>query len=1352
MLSGFLDKKVMYKEGQIGIGGETVYVDKALLDTGASSGSYVGQSLVDRIPNAVLEPCYHKVKLGDGTTEVIITQSVVLDVSLYEEDLSIGESFATEFFVLPTLGEEIIIGLPDILGNFYDYFTGVLERAREAMRNVRIKRLHQLYGLVRDQLCTPAPRRGLLKAYATEAKNIKSWYSKHKQRVICGVHREIIQSDTGGKSFAILHSDQHGTAFADSRIEHLAEIIQDLRDFPMDEILDAWSLSPELCPEEEETPDPLAMGSMLHYMEMTNEEARAEYLGLLDTQISPEMRAAIPRIMDIMTSPAALETFSPSAWNGLKVPPIDFETAPGMPASMRVRSRPIRQELYVHAKKEFDRLVQYFYDPKSSSAIASPLVIAPKATSPYIRFCGDYREINQYITIPKYPIPIVQHELTKASQYKVYVDLDMTNSFHQIPLSEKSSNLLSVQTPWGLVRPKFLPEGVGPASGILQSIVKEVFDFEDFPDWTIVIFDNFLILANDFEDAATKLERVIARCAQFGVVLKIKKSFIGYDKVTFFGYEVSEGQWKLSDSRKAAIEALPFPKSKKEMQSFLGAALFFHNHIPDYSEWSAKLYEMTHDGFSWDPKTWKFDYGSYFERFKQCIQKSATLYFPRYDLPWIIRCDASEHAVGAILFQVLTNPNGSIEHQPIALSSKRFSGPAQKWDAYKREAYAIYHSVHAFSWYLRGKEFLVETDHRNLQWIETSQSPIVCRWRALLQAFNFKIRHIPGRDNKVADWISRPALNVLHSCMVLCRECTPMEVQRLARVNQQHGRQSTGPAALPSAAKERSLESMLQEVHGGRSLHYGAAFTWMKAKSRFPTAKISIEAVRTFVRECPLCQKTRRTGILGLAPKTLSLKPDSYRRTVGIDHVAITPEDKYGNKCAILVVEHFSHYGVAYPAKDYTAESVAKALFKHYCSHGTYDQIASDPGSAFMSEVVQQLNSWLSMEHKVSLTGRHESNGCEGTIKQLLRHLRTLVLDERLYDKWSDDTVLPLINLHLVSYPTEETGKYTPLQLKFGTLDAKRFCLPEMLSLAPGAKAASVIKELDENLRHIRTVSRALQATLAEERAARDLTVSSYQPGDLVLFNPREQPTDHLPSKLSTDWLGPYRVVQQVKNDVSVKHIVLHTDGKFHVSRLKPFIGSEEQALEIALHDQHQFTIQSINFFTGNPFVRMSTAFNITFGDGTTSTLPYGGDFIHSQQFDQYVNSLPILFPLRFPAKIASSKVAELGKLAITTVQPGMEVFVDLRIYDGARSTWFDSLSLPDNTRPYVTRVILSKWYHQNHRMIVGTVPFFPPDHPKHTLWFSAYDIMAFVHMDWPYWTTVLLDESNRIKYPHVLQ
>ena len=1038
----------MYNDGQVLFGGKTVYVAKTLLDTGATD-SYIGQALVERFTGVPLEPCSHTVKLGDNKTHVHITQYVTLEVALYDDNLELCEPIFTDFYVMPTLGEELIIGLPEILGNYYEYFTGVLERARREASPQRVQHLHQIYNLCREELCKPCPNRRKLRSYASEASRIRSWYTKHKERNKNDKH-EVVTSSGDGNSYSMLHSKKFGSVFEDDRVEDLASIIQEFRDFPAGTTVDPWSFAPEICPEEEETPDPLSFNEdILRYMEMTNDEARAEYLDLLSKQISPEMRAAVPRVMDIMTSPAALETFSPSSWNGLKVPAINFDTAPGMPSSMRVKSRPIRQELYAHAKKEFDRLTQYFYESdreKCTSAIASPLVIAPKATEPFIRICGDYREVNEFITIPKHPIPIVQHELTKAAQFKVFVDLDMTNSFHQIPLSEATSNLLSVQTPWGLVRPKILPEGVGPASGILQSIVKDIFNFQDFPDWTIVIFDNFLVLADDYEDAANKLERVIARCSEFGVILKIKKSFIGHSKVTFFGYEVSEGQWKLSESRKESIEALPFPKSKKEMQSFLGAALFFHNHIPDYSQWSAKLYEMTHDGFSWDPGTWKFDYRGHFEKFKHCVKEACTLYFPRYDLPWVVRCDASEHAVGAILYQILTKPDGSVENQPIAFSSKRFSGPAKKWDAYKREAYAIYHSVHSFAWYLRGKEFLVETDHRNLQWIESSQSPIVCRWRALLQSFHFKIRHIPGRENKVADWISRPAINALHSCLYLCRECsvpglaanplpdrsspklsvlthTPGREPEDTQRNNNHNNQTLGPVrgANNTTSTERSVDSMLNEVHGGRCLHYGASRTWARVKQRFPNAKISIEDVRTYVRECPLCQKMRNTGIGGLPAQTLSLKPDAYRRTVGIDHVTITPADKHGNCCAILIVEHFSHFPYVYPAKDYTAETVAKVLFKHYTTAGVFDQLASDPGSAFMSEVVGQLNNYFGVTHKVSLIGRHQSNGCEGTSKQLLRHLAMLVLDERHYDNWSDDTVLPWITFWLANLPTPET-------------------------------------------------------------------------------------------------------------------------------------------------------------------------------------------------------------------------------------------------------------------------------------------------------------------------------------------
>ena len=101
----------------------------------------------------------------------------------------------------------------------------------------------------------------------------------------------------------------------------------------------------------------------------------------------------------------------------------------------------------------------YFYRPTTSSH-ASPLVTAPKATAPFVRFCGDYRWINEFIITGHYPIPNVQHSLNKAKGFKVFCDLDMTNSFHQISLDDETGDKLSIQTPWGQVAPMFLPEGV----------------------------------------------------------------------------------------------------------------------------------------------------------------------------------------------------------------------------------------------------------------------------------------------------------------------------------------------------------------------------------------------------------------------------------------------------------------------------------------------------------------------------------------------------------------------------------------------------------------------------------------------------------------------------------------------------------------------------------------------------------------------------------------------------------------------------------------------------------------------------------------------------------------------------
>ena len=1272
--------------------GETL-LSKLTLDTGASNGNYIGKKfIVENFSDAVFEPCDHRVRLGDGKSIMSIKQTVVLNISLLNDYGERTSPISTEFYVSENLGDEAIIGLPDLLGNYFDFFKRVLEGATKRKPLPATERV--IYDLNRicdefeeELLYSRFPNIRRIKKLVKKARKLTTSYSGTKRDVKADPHvRTVIQNrcpeqtpeveeSVGSHSIMFLVSEKHGVVYEDDRVETILAAIEVCADnYTTGEILHPWREPPDICEEEEMTPDPVSISEdILHFMEMSVEESRSEYSGILLEHIDKKMLQECPKILDRLKEKDCIETFAPSKWEGIKVAPATLETLPNMPKELHARARPIRQDLYQHAKKEYERLTAYFYEP-SKSPIASPLVIAPKATAPFIRFCGDYREVNKFVRIPQLPIPIVKHELMKAAKYSVYVDLDMANSFHQIPLSEEFSNLLSVQTPWGLVRPRFLPEGVGPASGLLQHIVRQV--FEGFEEWTIVIFDNFLILANDYEDAYAKFDLVLKRCSEYGIVLKMKKSWIGVDTVTFFGYEVTKGKWKLSDSRKAAINEMPFPKSIKTMQSFLGAALFFHNHVPDYSEWSAKLYEMTHAKFDWNPTTWTYDYQAHFERFKKAISEAAMLHFPDYALPWIIRCDASDKAVGAVLYQEFIKDDGSVEHQAIAFSSKRFSEPASKWDTYKREAYAIFHAVHSFHYYLRGKDFLVETDHRNLQWIETSQTPIVVRWRALLQSYSFNIRHIPGVDNKVADWMSRMyqitedvryniGVDEIQRCQITDGELFNLE-----------------------------FDQIMESVHGKEAFHFGAHETWKRAKESYPDARIPLEAVRIYVKECPMCQKMRNTGIKGLPAQTLTLKPQTYRKAVGIDHISVSKEpDKNGNTCAIILVEHFSHFPQVYAAKDYSAETVVEVLLQHFSTFGTFDELVSDPGSSFMSDVVKQFNNLMGMRHKVSLVGRHESNGCESLGGQFIRHLRTLVNDKRLVDRWSDKMVLPLVNFALCSHNTLETGGLTPFQLKYGTQDAEFFRLPA--DLEPGARSHEILRRLDKDLQTIREISLDLQTRIVEDRKKNDSPAAHYEVGDFVLWNPREKQSDFAPSKLGPNWFGPYEVLSQSKNDITMKHMCIHTVEVQHISRLKPFIGSWEDAVQYAKLDYNQYDIQGILYFTGNPHKRSSMLFNVTFlFDGNTENkmIPYSADFDKTQQFEEFINRSPYLFPLKYHAVESKREISRIKKERITKFLPGDTVYLNLRYFDGDSSAWFDALDLPEKDKSYYVQTRVQSW------------------------------------------------------------
>ena len=163
------------------------------------------------------------------------------------------------------------------------------------------------------------------------------------------------------------------------------------------------------------------------------------------------------------------------------------------------------------------------------------------------------------------------------------------------------------------------------------------------------------------------------------------------------------------------------------------------------------------------------------------------------------------------------------------------------------------------------------------------------------------------------------------------------------------------------------------------------------------------------------------------------------------------------------------------------------------------------------------------------------------------------------------------------------------------------------------------VQQLDNNLKNLRAASKQFQDELVLERISKTPveTQNVFQPGDFVLFE-RDKDVPR-PNKLSPDFMGPFEVVSQSKNDVQCRNLVYGNIKPLHVTRLKPFIGSREEAYELAKKDTDQFEVDCILAYRGDPETRTTMEFLVRFMDGDQTWLPYSQDIFQMQQFENFV-------------------------------------------------------------------------------------------------------------------------------------
>ncbi|CAF5193340.1 unnamed protein product, partial [Rotaria sp. Silwood1] len=95
--------------------------------------------------------------------------------------------------------------------------------------------------------------------------------------------------------------------------------------------------------------------------------------------------------------------------------------------------------------------------------------------------------------------------------------------------------------------------------------------------------------------------------------------------------------------------------------------------------------------------------------------------------------------------------------RPLAYMSKKLTRTQINWPTIEQECYAIVQAIEKWDKYLRGHEFILETDHEPLiHFANKEQLNKRCeRWRLKLAEYRFKVKHIQGKKNHMADYLSR---------------------------------------------------------------------------------------------------------------------------------------------------------------------------------------------------------------------------------------------------------------------------------------------------------------------------------------------------------------------------------------------------------------------------------------------------------------------------------------------------------------------------------------------------------------------------------------------------------------------
>ena len=398
-------------------------------------------------------------------------------------------------------------------------------------------------------------------------------------------------------------------------------------------------------------------------------------------------------------------------------------------------------------KKEVQTLLDLGVIERSNSEYASPVVLVKKNDGG-LRMCLDFRSVNKETVPDREPIPNQEELFARLSKARIFSRTDLSKGYHQIPVSDNSKRITAFQTPLGLMHYNFMPFGLVNAPATFARMMRKLLINCDN---TISYFDDILIFSESWEEHLIALKQLFEELKKNGLTAKPSKTFLAFQQIDFLGHVISGGQIFPQKENMLKILKLSQPATKKQVKSLLGLLGYYRKFVPHFASLTFPLTELLVKGKP-QKVIWSPECQEALKNIQQCFSKKPILCLPDLTKQFIVRCDASDVGVGAVLLQTKDELL-----MPCAFASRKLLDRERKYPIIERECLAIIFAVKKFERFLLLNKFVIHTDHKPLLFLsrgKTTNSRLM-RWALVLQQFAFTIQAIAGSQNYHADVLSR---------------------------------------------------------------------------------------------------------------------------------------------------------------------------------------------------------------------------------------------------------------------------------------------------------------------------------------------------------------------------------------------------------------------------------------------------------------------------------------------------------------------------------------------------------------------------------------------------------------------